>query len=140
MPNTLSVRNLNGETLIAEEATLYRALAARANYLALDRPDLAFSSKEPCRDFASPTKLSVEKLKILVRYVVRPPRLIWRFNFSDANANDADHDLLRCFVDTDFAGCLTTRRSTSGGGGNTPWTTSHPGLVHNPGNGRFVFG
>ena len=34
------------ETLIPDEATTYRALSARANYLAQDRPDVAFSIKE----------------------------------------------------------------------------------------------
>ena len=37
------------ETLIPDEATTYRALSARANYLAQDRPDVAFSTKELCR-------------------------------------------------------------------------------------------
>ena len=35
--------------LTPEEATTYRALSARANYLAQDRPDVAFSTKELCR-------------------------------------------------------------------------------------------
>ena len=34
-----------GEVLNAEESTAYRALAARANYLTLDRPDTGFSTK-----------------------------------------------------------------------------------------------
>eukprot|EP00969_Alexandrium_andersonii_P294285 13007276-Alexandrium_andersonii.AAC.1 len=32
----------------------FRALAARANYLSLDRPDLGFSAKECCRRMAAP--------------------------------------------------------------------------------------
>ena len=35
--------------LTPEEATTYRALSARANYLAQDRPDVAFYTKELCR-------------------------------------------------------------------------------------------
>eukprot|EP00969_Alexandrium_andersonii_P091539 4040444-Alexandrium_andersonii.AAC.1 len=31
------------------EAGQYRALAARANYLSMDRPDLSFAAKECCR-------------------------------------------------------------------------------------------
>ena len=45
----------------------------------------------------------------LVRYLVGASRLIWHFNFQD------DVDTLTTFVDTDFGGCHTTRRSTSGG-------------------------
>ena len=52
-----------GEILCASEATLFRALAARANYLALDRPECAYATKELCRFFATPTKTGVEQLK-----------------------------------------------------------------------------
>ena len=45
------------------EATIFRALSARANYLAQDRPDLAFSTKELCREFAVPNQASYQKLK-----------------------------------------------------------------------------
>ena len=98
-----------GDVLKGEDATLFRALAARANYLALDRPDLAFASKELCRDFSSPTIHSVHKLQRLVRFLYTMPRLVWHFAFQDAAPT------LSAYVDTDFAGCLKTRRSTSGG-------------------------
>ena len=49
------------------------------------------------------------KLKRLVRYLVTRPRLVWRFDYEKA----ATH--LDVFSDTDFGGCLRTRRSTSGG-------------------------
>ena len=62
-----------------EEATEYRALAARANYIALDRPDVAYATKELCRCFQSPTKPAVEQLTHLVRYLIGKPRLVWRF-------------------------------------------------------------
>ena len=45
-----------------EDATMYRALSARCNYLALDRPDLTYSVKEACREMAAPTKRSWNKL------------------------------------------------------------------------------
>ena len=100
-----------GEVLNQSEATLFRALAARANYLALDRPECAFATKELCRFFATPTKTGVEQLKRLIRYLANAPRLVWKFGFHhDASASD-----LNVFVDTDFAGCHITRRSTSGG-------------------------
>ena len=98
-----------GEILNSEEATGYRALAARSNYLTLDRPDTAFTTTELCRDFEMPTRDSVERLKHLVRYLAHHKRLVWCFNFQGAD------DSLKCFVDTDFAGCQRTRRSTWGG-------------------------
>ena len=68
-----------GDVLEGEAATTYRALSARLNDLAQDRPDLAYVAKELCRDFAKPTRKSVEKLKRAVRYLAHVPRLVWHF-------------------------------------------------------------
>ena len=37
------------------DATRYRGLTARANYLAADRTDLMYATKEICRHMATPT-------------------------------------------------------------------------------------
>ena len=92
-----------------QQATSYRALAARANYLSLDRPDVAFAAKELCRKFARPTLDAFRALQRLVRFLVHHPRLVYEFAFEDC-----DGELTAC-VNTDFAGCVETRRSTSGG-------------------------
>ena len=84
-------------------------MAARANYLAMDRPDTSFATKELCRCFASPNREAMDALKRLGRYLIGAPRLVWHFPFQ----RSTDH--LTTSVDTDFAGCLATRRSTSGG-------------------------
>ena len=41
--------------LDAVKATLYRGIAARCNYLAVDRPELQFTVKESCREMSKPT-------------------------------------------------------------------------------------
>ena len=56
-----------GTLLNAEQATLFRALAARINYVSIDRADVAFAAKELCRDCSAPTNESVEALKKVVR-------------------------------------------------------------------------
>ena len=38
------------------EATRFRSLGARANYLGLDRPDMQFATKEVCRGMARPSR------------------------------------------------------------------------------------
>ena len=96
-------------SLTPESATLYRALSARANFLAQDRVDVSFSSKELCREFAVPNEVSFGKLKRLGRYCVGRPRLVYHFPFQ----SPVEH--IDTYVDTDFAGCAVTRRSTSGG-------------------------
>ena len=95
--------------LSPSDATMYRALAARCNYLSQDRPDIAFSSKELCREFSVPNLSSFQKLKRLARYLAGLPRLVYVYPWQTVT------DTLDVFVDTDFAGCQATRRSTSGG-------------------------
>ena len=51
------------------EATRFRAVAARANYLSGDRPDIQYSVKEICRRMAKPVKGDWDKLIRLVRYL-----------------------------------------------------------------------
>ena len=58
-------------SLSAEDATDFRGLAARANYLALDRPDAAYATKELCRCFAQPNTDAMTALEHLVRYLCR---------------------------------------------------------------------
>ena len=118
-----------GEDLDGDAATMYRALSARILYLSMDRPEISFAAKELCRHFAHPTKIGVEALKRVARFLVGLPRLVWHFPLQRRA------DVLKCFVDTDFGGCQTTRRSTSGGvammGGHTikHWSVTQPTIA-----------
>ena len=94
--------------LSAEMSTKYRQLGARANYLATDRGDISFAAKEICRDMSAPTEASWAKLKRLARYLRGSPRLVEKFG-----EQEASH--LRIYADSDWAGCIATRKSTSGG-------------------------
>ena len=55
----------NDVALGPEESTVYRSIAARANYLATDLQDLMYAVKELCRGMAAPTKGHWLKLKRL---------------------------------------------------------------------------
>ena len=90
-------------------ARLYRAGAARANYLALDRADLSWAGKELCRRMAAPRREDLLRLRRLARYLLSAPRLVAFLPFQDEVSE------VKVFVDTDFAGCPDTRRSTSCG-------------------------
>ena len=85
--------------LSLEEATTYRALSARANYLAQDRPDITFSAKELCREFAISNRDSYAKLKRVVRYLIGRPRLVQVYDWQTMPEG------LDVYTDTDFAGC-----------------------------------
>ena len=86
----------------------YRAVVARANYLSSDRPELQFSGKEVCRWMSAPTDLSLAALKRLVRYVHGHKRLVYHYPWQMVSRVDT-------YSGTDWAGCLKTRKSTSGG-------------------------
>ena len=113
----------NAEELNAEDSTRFRAIAARANYLALDRADLQYAVKEVCRAMAKPTVGAKKKLKRVARYLKGKPRMVWAFNWR-GEEND-----IETFGDSNWAGCKTTGRSTSGGvatiGGHVLKTWSH---------------
>jgi len=91
-----------------DDASLYRSFAARANYLSLDRPDLAYAAKELCRRMQHPRQSDLSALRRLVQYLAGSPRLVYQYEWQDSAT-------LRVFSDTDFAGCRATRKSTSGG-------------------------
>ena len=97
------------EPLEKSEATRYQQVAATLTYVAADRPDSQFSVKEAARDMATPKVRSWRLLKRIARYLKGRPRLLLHYHWQDAELG------IRTYSDSDYAGCLRTRRSTSGG-------------------------
>ena len=97
------------EYLDEHQATEYRSLAARGNYLAFDRPDISFAVKELSRDMSRPSRQSWEKLKRLARCLKARPRVVWAFEWQD------EITTLDTYTDANWAGCKASRKSTSGG-------------------------
>jgi len=91
-----------------KEFTRFRALAARANYLAADRIDVLYAAKEVCRFMSRPTDVAMGALKRLARYLRARPRMVFDHEFQTA-------ERIECYTDTDWAGCARTRKSTSRG-------------------------
>ena len=60
----------NGDTLSADEATTYWRIAARANFVAQDRMDIAYATKEATRRMTASTKDDWNKLVRLGSRVV----------------------------------------------------------------------
>ena len=77
--------------------------------MAADCPDLLFSTKEVCREMSSPTTRSHERLKRLARYLMGVAEVKFYYRWQSEVSE------LSVFVDSDWAGCRRTRRSTSGG-------------------------
>jgi len=97
------------ELLGPEDARLYRGVAARLNYVAPDRSDIAYAVKEAARNMSSPTASGLRRLKKIGRYLIGVPRLVSKFNWQDMPT------VVTAFTDSDWAGCIRTAKSTSGG-------------------------
>ena len=75
----------------------------------MDRCDIQFAVKELSRHMSSPTDSSWNQLKRLGRYIIGKPRAVSYFRWQE------EASLIQAFSDSDWAGCVRTRRSTSGG-------------------------
>ena len=90
-------------------ASVFRSLTMRACYLAQDRADLAFSAKECARMMSQPTELGWTALKRIGRFLLGKPRVVQVFK-----PQCKPSALFIVASDTDHAGCLRTRKGTSG--------------------------
>ena len=63
------------------DATKFRSIAARINYLAADRPDLQFASKCTSKYMANPTCEGLTVLKRIGRYLKAHQRMVQRFDW-----------------------------------------------------------
>ena len=128
-----------GEEMSKEDATEYRALAARANFLALDRLDIQFAVKELCRSMSAPKQESWSGIKRLARYLLEKPRVIWRFGGDQGG----DLSKIEVYSDSDWAGCRKSRKSTSGGvvvlGGSVlkSWSSTQKTVATSSGEAEF---
>jgi hypothetical protein len=126
------------EKLGAEDARDYRGVAARANYLALDRSDIQFSTKEVCRGMANPSVADKKKLKRLGRFLVERPRVVMGFGWQGRMEEVSGYS------DSDWAGCRRTAKSTSGGalmwGGHClkSWSSTQKNITLSSGEAELV--
>ena len=95
--------------LDAKHTTMYRAAAARGNFLSQDRFDTKFAVKELSRRMAKPRNKDWRKLIRLAKYLIGRERFVVDFLYQES-INKID-----VWTDTDYAGCRETRKSTSGG-------------------------
>ena len=97
------------EEITGADITRFRGVAARCNYLAFDRPDIQYATKEICREMSKPTTGSLRRLRRLGQYLKGKPRLVWDFDMQEPCLT------IDVYSDSDWAGCRKSRTSTSGG-------------------------
>ena len=69
------------EEMSPTEATEFRGLVARMNFLAQDSPDLQYPVKEVAKDMAKPRWGRWKKLKRVVRSLVKRKAVEWRYDW-----------------------------------------------------------
>ena len=97
------------DLLAGEELKLFPSVAARFNFLAMDRPDLLYSVKELMQKMASPRTVDLIALKRVVRYTIKYPRMACKYQWTPLDSK------IEVFGDANFTGCMSTRKSTVGG-------------------------
>ena len=96
------------ELLDDASATTYRSCTMRVGYLAQDRTDLQRTVREMAKGMSQPTVRHFELLKRCARYLLHVPRTVQHFKYQKSVKG------FDVYVDTDHAGCIRTRKSTTG--------------------------
>ena len=72
------VSPIDGDDLQSEEASVYKSVCMRGMFMAQDRLDFQYASKETSRSMARPTVQSMVALTQIGRYVKNTPRIFGR--------------------------------------------------------------
>ena len=105
----------SGEKLAPGEHDRYRNMVGSLLYLACwTRPDISFAVSELSRFVSSPGQKHMAAVKHLLRYLQGSRELGLKYS-KPGNSGPRDRpNMLWGFVDSDWAGCPDSRRSTSG--------------------------
>ena len=105
------MHHLLDEELELDGRKAYHSVSARLAFLASDRPDIAFASKECSRAVGKATRADLTRPKRIGRYLLHTPRAVWEFPLQ----NEESIVKIDGLSNADAAGCPNTRRTTSGG-------------------------
>ena len=83
---------------------------ARGSFVGQDRSDMQYAVKELSQEMAKATQRSLRKLRILGRYLIGRTRYVVEYKYQPVSSMNVSAQ-----VDTDFAGCIKSRKSASGG-------------------------
>ncbi|XP_071708325.1 uncharacterized mitochondrial protein AtMg00810-like [Rutidosis leptorrhynchoides] len=90
-----------------KDPTLYRSLVGALQYLTFTRPNISYAVQQICLFMHDPREQHFHALKRIIRYVKGTTDLSLQLYASSPTT-------LVAYSDADWAGCPTTRRSTSG--------------------------
>ena len=116
-----SKKDSDSRALSMRDATLYRRLVAKLNYLAMDRPDIRYAASTMGSQASSPKDADMVRLKRVGRSLIGRP-ISWTHNRWEVRSVRS----CMAYTDSEWAANREDRRSVSGGM-----------LVHNGGLLRF---
>ena len=113
-PSTEDIRDIGvkretGTPMSDREATNFRSIIARGNYLALDRPDIQFTSRAISKGMSRPVTSDMQYLRHMGRYLKRMPELAYVYKWQRGLGD------IVVQTDSDWAGDRADRNSVSGG-------------------------
>ena len=97
----------DNDPLAEAEVRDYRSTCMRIAFLAQDLPHLLYASKEIARKMQKPTRGAYTAMKRIGRFLKGAPRCVQTYHMQDPCGE------LVVLSDSDFAGCMETRKSTS---------------------------
>nr|GEZ17098.1 ribonuclease H-like domain-containing protein [Tanacetum cinerariifolium] len=98
---------LGPEGVLVQDPNLYRSLAGGLQYLTFTKPDISYAVQQICIYMHDPREPHLIALKHILRYI--RGTLDFRFHLYSSTTIS-----LIGYTDADWAGCPSTRRSTSG--------------------------
>ena len=111
-PGTKTGKTDPEQALNAEEHSAYRRAVGKLQWMTYTRPDISYATEELARSLIEPTTADQQKLKHLLRYIKGTQH--YKFYIRPTvNTTDINPDI-GVYVDSDWAGCATTRKSTTG--------------------------
>ncbi|CAE7220981.1 RE1 [Symbiodinium natans] len=114
-PGTDTLRKqLNVEPLDAEAHKRYRRIVGQLLWLSSVRPDIMYAVKELSRGLSAPTSEHEAKAKHLLKYLAGTKNFSQRLQPTLQLSPQHKAIDINIYVDSDWAGCADSRRSTSG--------------------------
>ncbi|KAF5443286.1 hypothetical protein F2P56_035855 [Juglans regia] len=126
-PMPTKAQQKSGSQELFTDVKTYRSLVGGLQYLTFTRPDISYSVNYVCQFMQAPTTAHFQMVKRILRYLQGTTTLGIRI------LSNSSLDLYG-FSDADWAGCSTTRRSTTGfctflGGNCISWSAKKKPIV-----------
>ena len=101
------------EELCPEEHKQFRGIVGKLMWLCGSRPDLCFATKELARGLSAPTREHMARAMHAVKYAIETKDYALKL-YANEQLDSNSIVQLDAYSDSDWAGCVATRRSTSG--------------------------